>query len=198
MVVQTAGSIKRITFVPPADAGQDHKKTSTTKILLPEVVEVVWNNGNVCRIVPSEIGKGESRDVLGGTLAGTDQEWGYVLKVQHVRYHQNSNKYEYELGTGALESVTPQMFGWAIFPYQSCWGTDMLSVMVVSRVPKTMHAELLDIFEKPASKVLARVLLAHVCAIIQLLVKVGGDLRTRPPKDLHTENIGVTSDNGVV
>ena len=195
--MKSAGPIQYVRFHAPENLVLA-RKTSISKIPMPTLIEIRWTDGEISRIVPYEIGRGRARDVLGGTIEGTDTEWGFVLKVQYVRYHDTGNGHEYDLGTGVLRSVAPQMVGWIKIEYPAARTTSKFSVLVVARVAKTMHACMLAICQEPASQARLRILLGHVEACIALLATVGRVLRTKPPRDLYIHNIGITKDDSVV
>ena len=194
---EEGGNIQSLVFHAPKK-NEWGFRTTTTKIYMPRLISLCLTNGRSWNIEPEQIASGSARDVLGGNIEGTDAVSPWVFKVQDWVYHTDSNEKEYVLGTRHLVSVVPEMAGWFKTVYKSSSTEHTLSVLVVARVPITMDSWLKRAFASPSDEVGLACVIAQIRNLFNVLTTVVKQCRTKPPKDLHTDNIGITPDHRVV
>ena len=193
-VQRMAEQIHSIAFDPPN--GRHAEITPTTKIAMPETVTVKWSSGRTERIVPHMLGKGASRDTLGGVLADSKIQWPWILKVQDWQWHEQSNGYECKLAKGSLEKFMPKLAGCAKVEYTTARKAHVLSVAVFARVPGTMQAFVDNLCREPVDASCLRLMLGVLQSLFDVVFEVCGKRRIKLT-DLKLDNLGVDESNRV-
>ena len=107
-----AGLVESVVFTAPNSAHSVWStNTPTTKILMPTLITIKWKTGKELSFVPELIGKGASRDVLGGVVLGETAQSPWVAKIEKWSCNDFSNSHEYDVANGVLKAFTPKFVG---------------------------------------------------------------------------------------
>ena len=96
------------------------------------------------------------------------------LKVQDWRWHHVSNGREYELGAAVLKSFAPAMIGCGRCEYHTARQHHSLSVLVVARVPETLHSVFEKVLSLPVDSSGIHLVVAIVHSILNVVHHVCG------------------------